>query len=258
MNQPIVVIGVGEIGGVFARGFLRCGHPVFPVTRLMDVRRSAAQMPDPALVLVAVGEDDLHPVLDVLPEQWQEHLGLLQNELLPRDWQAHRVPNPTVVSVWFEKKKGQDYKVLLPSPIYGPQAELVSEGLTAMEIPSRLLASEEELVFELVRKNVYILTSNIAGLVAGGTVAELWDAQRELALAVANEVMDIQDWLTDSSISRERLIAGMVEGFEGDPAHRCTGRSAPSRLERALRLADEAGLAVPRLREIQAGLPGAG
>jgi hypothetical protein len=75
---------------------------------------------------------------------------------------------------------------------------------------------------------------------------------------VANEVMDIQDWLAGVAMSRERLIAGMVEGFEGDPAHRCTGRSAPARLERALKFADEAGLAVPRLRENRAGLQAAG
>jgi ketopantoate reductase len=258
MKPAIVIIGVGEMGGVFARGFLRYGHPVFPVTRLMDIRRFAAETPDPLLVLVAVGEDDLHPVLDVIPEQWQDRLGLLQNELLPRDWQAHDIPGPTVISVWFEKKKGQDHKVLIPSPIYGPQAEVIHDALATMDIPSWLLTNEDELLFELVRKNVYILTSNIAGLVTGGSVAELWDQHNELALEVANEVMDIQDWLTGTRIGRERLIAGMVEGFEGDPAHRCTGRSAPARLARALRHADEAGLTVPRLREIHAGIQAAG
>jgi len=30
MKQPI---GIGELAGVFARAFLRCGYPVYPITR---------------------------------------------------------------------------------------------------------------------------------------------------------------------------------------------------------------------------------
>ncbi len=30
MKNPVVV-GIGEIGSVFAHGFLRLGHPVYPV-----------------------------------------------------------------------------------------------------------------------------------------------------------------------------------------------------------------------------------
>ena len=40
----------------------------------------------------------------------------------------------------------------------------------------------------------------------------------------------------------------MSEAFDGDPAHGCTGRSAPARLARAIRHADEFGLTVPMLR----------
>jgi len=36
-----------------------------------------------------------------------------------------------------------------------------------------------ELLYELVRKNLYILTINIAGLKTGGTVGELWGKHRE-------------------------------------------------------------------------------
>lgn len=31
MKHPVVLIGVGEMGGVFGRGLLKLGHPVFPV-----------------------------------------------------------------------------------------------------------------------------------------------------------------------------------------------------------------------------------
>ena len=43
----------------------------------------------------------------------------------------------------------------------------------------------------------------------------------------------------------------VVEGIEGDPNHKCRGRSAPGRLERVISLADEAGLEIPRIRRIQ-------
>ena len=87
MKKPVVLVGVGEMGGVFARGLLRCGHPVIPVTRDLNIQDIANDVPEPQLVLVSVGENDLHPTLEQLPRQWLCCLGLLQTELLPRDWE---------------------------------------------------------------------------------------------------------------------------------------------------------------------------
>ena len=128
MKQAVVVIGMGEIGSVLARGFLKIGHPVYPVTRNMDIAKQAQNISNPAAVIVAVGESDLHAMLSSIPKAWQKNLVLIQNELLPRDWQQYDFPVPTVVSVWFEKKKGQDVKVVVSSPIYGPQAPLLFDA----------------------------------------------------------------------------------------------------------------------------------
>ncbi len=250
MLSPAVVIGIGELGSVFARGLLRSGHPVHPVTRDMDMAQAAARMPTPELALLAVAENDLYPTLEALPALWQDRLALLQNELLPRDWQAHQIEEPSVVCVWFEKKRGMDAKVLLPSPVYGPHAQTLLRALAAVHIPAREVDSADALLFELVRKNVYILTSNIAGLVVDETVEDLWRDHEALAREVADEVISIQEWLTDCDLPRDRLIEGMLEAFHADPAHRCRGRSAPGRLQRALTHADQTGLAVPKLREI--------
>ena len=247
--QPVVIIGVGEIGGVFARGLLRLGHPVYPVTRVTSMADAAREVENPAAVIIAVAEADLQSVLANLPDAWRDHVVLLQNELLPRDWESHHL-DPTVISIWFEKKPGQDAKVLLPSPVYGANAGLVIAALGAVNIPAREVGNSEEMLFELVRKNVYILTTNIAGLECGGTVRELWSQHRKLAQLVADDVMDIQDWLTGTENDRERLLAGMEEAIAGDPDHKCMGRSAPARLDRALALADTADLTVPKLREI--------
>ena len=251
MKQPVVVIGLGEMGSVFARGLLRSGHPVYPVTRSMDMEKEANSIPDPALVLVAVAENDLHPVLEKIPTPWRSKLVLLQNELLPRDWQQHQLENTTVISVWFEKKKGQDAKVIIPSPIFGPYANVVSEALASIDIPAAILSDAASLEFELVLKNVYILTTNIAGLVTGGTVGELWQSHQDIARTVASDVMDLQESLTGNKYEREALINGMVNAFEGDLEHKCMGRSAPARLDRALTLANEASLAVSKLKEIK-------
>jgi ketopantoate reductase len=252
MNKSAVIIGLGEMGSVFARGLLRLGMTVVPVLRDSNLREIAENIANPDIVLVAVGEKDLHPTLEKYPAQWLDQMALLQNELLPRDWQSHGYSTPTVVSVWFEKKKGQDYKVLIPSPIYGNKAQILSNALKTLDIPSTIVASEKALLFELVLKNVYILTTNISGLVTKGNVEDLWENHQVLARAVAADVIDIQEALTGSKFDRDELIDGMVKAIRGDLNHQCMGRSAPARLANAITHADEAQLAVPRLREIAA------
>lgn len=240
------------MGGVFARGFLRNGYPVYPVTRSDSSAELAQHIPEPALVLLAVAEKDLHPMLPAIPEPWRKKLALLQNELLPGDWSQYGYTSPTVISVWFEKKKGQDAKVLIPSPAFGPQAGLLKTALGSIDIPVTIIDDESRLLFELVRKNVYILTTNICGLETGGTVGELWSKHRELAETVASEVIRIQEKLTGQSLQSDTLVSGMVEAFEGDLEHKCMGRSAPARLQRVLGLADSFGLEVPRMKAIAA------
>jgi len=252
MKTPIVILGIGELGGVFARGFLHMGHPVYPITRGMSIEHEAAQIPKPELVLITVGEESLHPILQQIPQQWRSRLGLLQNELLPRDWEAHAIANPTVISVWFDKKPGIDVKSVMPSAVYGPASKLIHESMAALDIVCNRLADEEQLLLMLVLKNLYILTVNIAGLETGSTVSELWQNHRELASQVANEVIDIQEYLTGKSLPRERLLEGLLEKFDLDPEHKCTCRSASKRLRRALEHAQRGGMAVPALERIQA------
>lgn len=250
MKDPIVIIGLGEMGGVFARGFLRSGYPVYPVTRETDCAELADTLKTPELVLVAVAEKDLHPVLEDIPAAWRDRIALLQNELLPGDWAQYGYTNPSVISVWFEKKKGQDAKVIIPSPAFGPKAGLLADALGSIDIPVTVLETADQLLFELVRKNVYILTTNIAGLETGGTVGELWSQHRDLARAVASEVITLQEKLTGQRFDHEALINAMVDAFNGDPEHKCMGRSAPARLQRALELADQYNVDVPVMRRI--------
>ena len=248
-KKPVIIVGMGEMAGVFARGFLRSGYPVYPVTRDMDIQQQADSIIEPELVLIAVAEKDIQSVLKSIPEQWKDKLVLLQNELLPNDWQQHQL-TPTVISVWFEKKKGQDAKVLIPSPVYGNKADTLVNALASIDIPARALSNESELLFELVVKNVYILTTNIAGLKTGGTVSELWSNHQDVARAVATEIILLQEKLTGQSFASDKLIDAMLIAFNGDPDHGCMGRSAPARLERALMLAEQHHLELPTLKGI--------
>lgn len=251
MQQPIIVVGLGELGSVFARGFLRLGYPVQAVTRDMDIEQMAQEIPAPTAVLIAVGEADIAKTLASIPNAWKNDLILLQNELLPRDWQAANIDAPTVISVWFEKKKGMDSKVVMPSPVYGKHAKLVFNALAKVDLPSFILDSEAELEYELVRKNLYILTTNIAGLEVGGNVSNLAASHSEVMNAVATDVLNLQAFLTGTTLETDRLMEGLLEAFAGDPEHGCMGRSAPARLARALTIASDAGLTLPKLEAIQ-------
>lgn len=251
MRNPVVVVGMGEMGSVFARGFLRTGHPVFPVVRNMDMTTVANEIAKPKLVLIAVAEADLHSVLQQVPVAWRDRLVLLQNELLPNDWLQYEL-DPTVISVWFEKKKGMDSKVIIPSPVFGKYASDIAEALVFIDIATHVLQSSDALLFELVLKNVYILTTNIAGLQTGGNVGELWADHRHVATAVAYEVIELQQALTAQEFDIAALVDGMVKAFNGDLNHQCMGRSAPGRLARALDLAEKNDLNLPTLKKISA------
>ncbi len=255
MNKnSVIVIGLGEMGSVFARAILKLGHPVYPASRNTDLDVLAKEIPNPAMVLVSVGENDLQACLDKLPAVWNNSIALLQNELLPGDWESHDFKEPTVISVWFEKKKGQDSKVLIPSPCFGPNASLLVDALATLDIPACEVASAEKMEEELLIKNVYILTTNISGLITKGNVDDLWQNHNDLAIEVANEVMDIQATLVGHDLERENLIKGFKTGIDGDLEHMCMGRSAPGRLDRAIKQAETAGIEVKKLKEIQNSL----
>lgn len=251
MKQPIIIIGVGELGGVFARAFLRHGHPVVPVTHAMAITETVCSVVSPELILVAVGEKALPDVLAELPSESRQKIVLLQNELLPDVWQRFDIDDPTVISVWFEKKKGQAVRVLKPSPVFGPGAGLIAEALGRLAIPCERLKTRTDLVFELAVKNIFVYTINICGLEVGGTTGGLWSEHREFANAVVEEVTALQEHLTQSSFPRSRIFQKLEEGIAGDPDHQCMGRSAPERLVRLVAQAKQAGIHIPVIRGIQ-------
>ncbi len=255
MKKPIVVLGIGELGSVFARAFLKNNYPVYPITRVTDINELKASI-DPELILVCTAEGDLQSALSSIPSDWKDRVAMMQNELLPRDWESHNFTNPTVISVWFEKKKGMDSKVLISSPAYGVKAQTLCDSLALIDIPAHVVADENELLFELVLKNLYILTTNIAGLAIepGANVDDLRNNHLSLMRDVSKDVLTLQAQLTEQFFNEEQLEQGMIKAFEGDLTHGCMGRSAPSRLDRALELANKFNLEVATLQKIKDSL----
>ncbi len=245
----VVVVGMGQLGSELAAGFSAIGHPVVPVRRGESLDAVATEHPSPALVWVAVGERDLHPVLGALPAAYRDRLGLLQNELLPRDWERHRLPMPTVAVIWFEKKAERPRRVLLETPVAGPEAARTASALTAIDVPAHVVP-DGDIAFELVAKNLYILTTNILGLAIGGPVGEFRRRHHERLAEVAEQILDVQEALVGAPLARVRLRAYLLRAIEADPEHASRGRTARERLERTLAHAREHGVAVPALERI--------
>jgi hypothetical protein len=256
MSQPFAtewgLIGTGEIGGVLAHGLLKTGHPVFPIGRDTNIQTALSARPFLDGLLVAVGEKDLDSVLEQIPAAWFERVVLIQNELLPDDWHKHGIETPTVASIWFEKKPGKPVKPLISSPVHGPKADALVAAMQSLNIPAHQVTDSDAMLEELVVKNVYILTTNIAGLETGGDVEDLWANHQELARDIAGDVIALQEARVGKSLDHQRLIDGMVKGFDGDPQHQCMGRSAPQRMARALAQAEELGVDMPAIKAVAA------
>ncbi len=249
-DNDVVLVGLGQMGSVFAHAFLREGHTVHPVNRETDGTALAERVPEPAICMVTVGEADLDGVLESLPETWRSRVGLLQNELLPPSWEKHGIANPTVAVVWFEKKATIATKVILPTPVAGPAAALISRSLLRIGVGAEMV-DDDALVPALVAKNLYILVANCAGLETGGTVGDLFENHRPLVDAVASEVLAIQKALVDRPLKDESEIMRMVErAVASDPEHGAKGRSAPARLKRAIAHAEAHGIDVPKLKAL--------
>lgn len=245
----VVLVGVGELGGVFGTGLLRGGSTVIPVGRETDVSALAEDHPEPDLVLVTVGEADLAGVLRGFPATWKRRTGLVQNELVPSLWQQHGVEDPTVAIVWFEKKPGRALVQILPTLVAGPQAHLLETALEAVDVDVTEI-DEDRLVDELVAKNLYILTTNLVGLRVDGTVGELWSDHRALVEEAMAEILNVQVALVGERVDIEGATARVAAAIDADPEHRARGRSAPERMRRALHHAAELGVHTPTLQAI--------
>ncbi|HEY6729339.1 MAG TPA: hypothetical protein VI197_35255 [Polyangiaceae bacterium] len=251
MNPPgtAVVVGIGQLGSEFALGLLRRGHAVVPVTRAQNPTQAVDAAGSVELILVAVGEAELAPILESIPTRLRDRVALVQNELVPADWERAGFTEVSGVVVWFEKKAGRPIHVVRPSVAYGPQSALLLELLAELDVPA-YAARPESLEFELALKNLYILVHNLAGLAVRGTVGDLWRAHATFANEVATDVLVHQEARLGHALDRSALLAELADAAGADPGHGLAGRTAPERLHRVLYQARQAGLRLPTLEKL--------
>jgi hypothetical protein len=253
VQQPVVVIGMGQLGALFSEGFLRGGTPVVPVLRSTAWPEEVL----PQAVLVATGEEDLAPALQMIPVGARDRVILLQNELRPDQWQLPNM-DPTVCVVWFEKKAGRLVHVVRSSIVAGPHAVLVKGCLDNLQLKAERVDTHTDLAHELVLKNLYILGLNFAGLLGVKTAGALLTDEKRVLEDLLPELLTIEARLLQEGgtqyetivLSEDRLRKGLSEAISADNDHGCAGRTAPARLNRTLRHADRLGLSVPRLRSL--------
>jgi len=245
-----VVIGVGQLGATFAEGWLRAGRAVVPVTRAAPLGDLSLELPEPAIVLLGVGEHSLPELLSSLPAAYSERCALLQNELLPRVWRAalgHNHADPSVAVVWFEKKAGKAVHSIRPSVLFGPTTSYLAESMSALGLPFFVARDSAQRDFELALKNLYILTLNLAGLEVGGSAGALWRDHAALSHPLSRELIQLQESLLGRELDESALLAGLEDAILADPEHAARGRTAEERLLRAAAQARDAGLELPRL-----------
>ncbi len=250
--DEVVVVGPGQLGRLFAGGALARGVRVTPVVRGVDpagVLASMAAVP----ILVAVGEAELMPVLRGLPVDRRGDVILVQNEVFPADWQP-LVAEPTVAAVWLNAKPGRPVQVARPTAVHGRHATFLCALHEPLGIPCRVLTDAAALDMELVAKYALILAVNALGLRSDETVGA-WLARDEPL--VRGLVVDgrrlgearLGHGLDDPATAEQAAFDGL-RALASMPAR---GRTARARVERALALGRQLGVALPAVEHAAAG-----
>lgn len=250
IGETALIVGMGELGGVFALGLLRRGIGILPVLRMTNPASILERCDNPTLCVLTVGEDALSGVLDGWLQKYADRLVLVQNELRPSEWERRGLPTPTVAVVWFEKKPGRDVRALVSTPVYGPHAVTIVNGLSTLGLPAHVEVDSERLVFELALKNLYILAMNFAGLVQDSDVGTLWRDHQALLAPICREVLELESAQMQRDLPTKSLTIELERIIAADPRHSARGRSAQRRLARTLATARRLGLRTPTLVEI--------
>lgn len=251
--RDFVVVGLGQLGELYAGGALRAGWRVQAVRRGDDPRRVIDTHPG-APVLVSVGEPDLMAVLSAIPTERRPDVILLQNDLFPSDWQ-HFVDAPTVAVVWLNRKKGAPPQVARPTTLYGRHAAAMVEVHTRLDLSAEVLPDDGALGRELVAKFAFIVAVNGLGVAEDRTVGEWRRRDPDTVARLVDEGLRLGIARLGRPIdeaSARRAIDEAMAALEDMPVR---GRSAPTRVQRALSLARELSVPMPGLSALAPSEP---
>lgn len=244
--RNLVVYGLGELGQLYGGAALRAGYRVTPITRHDDPHAVLATLAPDVPIVVAVAEGALEGALDVLGKARGDAAILLQNELFPSAWRRHDV-RPTVLVPWLLKKRSSPLLVARPSPVFGAHAELVATLHRALDLPYVVLPHEHALYQALVEKYAFILTVNALGLLRDRTLGMWLQEDPQRVGALAREAAQLGAVLCESEVDLPLCERAVVEGMRALHSMAARGRSAESRVLRALEHGRRIGMALPEL-----------
>jgi len=244
--RDFIVYGLGELGRLYGSAALRAGLRVTPVTRALDPADVFSHVPGETPILVAVGEDALDDVLSALGPRGNDAI-LLQNELFPSSYQKHEV-TPTVMVPWVLKKRGVATSVARPTPVFGRHADLVCELHQALDLPVTKLREEAALHQALIEKYAFIITINALGLLRDRTLG-MWLQEDPIRVhAIGLEAAQLGAILCEQQdVDLAKCARVVVEGMRALGTTGARGRTAGSRIARALAHGKRIGIALPEL-----------
>ena len=247
------IVGMGQLGRVLGEGLLCSG---WTVTAFRRHERDYDSVNPVDMAVIATGEDDLGQELSSVPSSWlNSKTVLLQNELLPTQWESRSVVDPTIFIVWFSKKPGEVIREYRPSLLHGPLSKEISIAMNSVGVKTELLENNSELITALVVKNTYIWAQNIVSIALKDPLASSVLAKyRGVLDSVIDEVISVQESSIGQSLDRSLIIKEVIEVISKDADKKLGGRVARARLERLVKLATSIDVAVPTLFEIKARL----
>lgn len=249
--QEMIVVGLGELGQLYASAALKLGLRVTPLLRKSPREDALSGVSETAPVLVAVGENDLNQALSSLPAQRLAQLILLQNELFPSTWRAF-TPNPTVMVPWLLKKKGEPLLVARSTPVFGQHAELVEKLHVALGFQAERLPTAVALHQAIVDKYAFILTVNALGLIRDVTLGEWLSQGPEQVDAFAREAALLGERLVGQPVDLTQTLREVRSGFQHMGGMRARGRTAKARVLRAVEHATSFSFETPALQRLSA------
>jgi len=248
--KTALVIGVGQLGALFAEGLERAGWDV-----TCAGREWSGAIPATGPIWVCVGEESLRSVVAKIPKAERARVIVCQNEVFPSTLAELGLEAATVLIVWFNRKAGATPKLGPTDIVVGPQSPAVQAAYEALGIPLRGLDEGESLAGALAVKYAFILGINTLGVLntegsnltvgewISGSAHEAVAAERTMrwAFGLALRACGISD--VDGP-ARAAMWVQLGSALAVHAELPTRGRKSQDRLERAKRL--EKSFAAPR------------
>lgn len=253
--RDIVIYGLGELGRLFAGGAARAGMRVTPIVRGATPQAALGTVAPGSAIVVAVGEADLAAAVSAIPAARLGDVVLIQNELFPAVWRDLGLATPTVMVPWILKKKGLPVRIVQPTPVHGPHAQVVAAVHAGLELPATILPNEDALADALVAKYTFILVVNALGALENRAMGTwLADAPHAVrALAADAVALGAARLGTERAPALEDIVLEVERGMTVLADIPAAGRTARARVDGALAWGRKLGVALPALEAVARG-----